>query len=271
MPEFQPIGAITGRLFTDQIDQSQPKRQASADFWRDLNNDLNAARTPAEKDAVWQRYATAQADAKLTRRQRRGSTLEPVKFRPLDRNQRARLIFLAERLDANTRQPKQHGGCLKRTGLQVLRVLLFHFHNVANGRCDPSLDSIAAAAGMARSTVVEALKRLEAAGILERIRRARWIRQSGRMRCVQWSNAYRLNVPTRYRQDEGDFASLAPAPASESGNRPPTTSAHNNKLGGGGYGDICPELQRALARLGNAIADRAEAENPSQQQGLAPA
>jgi DNA-binding transcriptional MocR family regulator len=150
-------------------------------------------------------------------------------------------------------------------------VLLFHFHNVANGRCDPSLDTLAAAAGMARSTVVEALKRLEAAGILERIRRARWIRQAGRKRCVQWSNAYRLNVPTCYRHDEGDFAVPALTTASESGNRPPTTSAHNKKLGGEGYGEICPELQRALARLGNAIADKAEAENPSLQQGVAPA
>jgi DNA-binding MarR family transcriptional regulator len=271
MPEFQPIGTITEHLFTSQTDQPQPKRPASADFWRDLDKDLKAARTPEEQEAVWQRYTAEQANARPTRRQRRGSTLEPVKFRPLDRNQRARLIFLAERLDANTRKPRQHGGCLKRTGLQVLRVLLFHFHNVATGRCDPSLDTIAAAAGMARSTVVDALKRLETAGILERIRRARWIRQAGRKRCVQWSNAYLLNVPTCYRQDEGNFAVSAPATASESGNRPPTTSAHNNKLGSGGYGEICPELQRALARLGNAIADKAEAENPSLQQGVAPA
>jgi DNA-binding MarR family transcriptional regulator len=240
MPEFQPIGTITGRLFTDQTDRPEPQRPASADFWCDLDKDLKAARTPEEQEAVWQRYATGQADTRPPRRQRRSSTLEPVKFRPLDRNQRARLIFLAERLDANTHKPKQHGGCLKRTGLQVLRVLLFHFHNVASGRCDPSLDTLAAAAGMARSTVVDALKRLEEAGILERIRRARWIRQAGRKRCVQWSNAYRLNVPTRYRQDEGNFAVSAPATASESGNRPLTTSAHNNKLGGGGMARSAP-------------------------------
>jgi DNA-binding MarR family transcriptional regulator len=270
MPEFQPIGTITEHLFTSQTDRPEPKRQASGDLWRDLDKDLKAARTPEEKEAVWQRYASEQANTQPTRRQRRGSTLEPVQFRPLDRNQRARLIFLAERLDAQTKKKGKHGGCLKRTGLQVLRVLLFHFHNVANGRCDPSLDTIAAAAGMARSTVVDALKRLETAGILERIRRARWIRQAGRKRCVQWSNAYLLNVPTCYRQDEGNFTVSLPATASESGNRSPTTSAHNNKLGGGGYGDMCPELQRALARLGNAIAEKAEAENPSLQQGLAP-
>jgi DNA-binding MarR family transcriptional regulator len=271
MPEFQPIGAITERLFTSQTDRPEPQRPASADFWCDLDNDLKAARTPEEREAVWQRYTAEQAGTRPTRRQRRGSTLEPVKFRPLDRNQRARLIFLAERLDAQTKKKGKHGGCLKRTGLQVLRVLLFHFHNVATGRCDPSLDTLAAAAGMARSTVVDALKRLEAAGILERIRRARWIRQDGRKRCVQWSNAYRLNVPTCYRQNEGDFALPPPAPASESGNRPPTTAANNKKLAGGGYGEICPELQRALARLGNAIADKAEAENPSLQQSVAPA
>ena len=110
MPEFQPIGTITEHLFTSRTGRPEPKRQASPEVWRDLDNDLKAARTPEEKEAVWQRYATEQAGTRPTRRQRRSSTLEPVKFRPLDRNQRARLIFLAERLDANTRQPKQHGG-----------------------------------------------------------------------------------------------------------------------------------------------------------------
>ena len=100
----------------------------------------------------------------------------------IDRNARARLMVHAEALDRRTHQPGQHGGCLKRTALAVLRALLFHFANVITGRCDPSFDTLARAAGVARSTVAVALGRLEAAGLLERVRR-----QVGMRR---FSNAY---------------------------------------------------------------------------------
>ncbi len=100
----------------------------------------------------------------------------------LDRNARARLMVHAEALDRRTHLPGQHGGVLKRTGLAVLKALLFGFANVATGRCDPSFDTLARAAGVARSTVAVALGRLETAGLLERIRR-----QVG---LVRHSNAY---------------------------------------------------------------------------------
>jgi DNA-binding MarR family transcriptional regulator len=249
----EQLGTIVERVI-DQTDRPEPKRQPGRGFWRDFNDELKTAKTPEEAEAVWARYAAERSGTTPNRRQRRGSTLDPVKFRPLNREQRARLIFLAERLDANTREARKHGGCLKRTGLQVLRVLLFHFHNVASGRCDPSLETIAKAAGMARSTVVKALTRLEAAGILERIRRARWIRQNGRKRCVQWSNAYLLNVPLCYRKEEGDFANSAKS--SETGNRPVTTAADRKN-----QPPMPADLAAALARLGNAMAERAEMEN----------
>jgi DNA-binding MarR family transcriptional regulator len=249
----EQIGAVIERVL-DPATRPKPESQPSREFWKDFNEDLKAAKTPEEKDAVWRRYAEAKTDFRPNRRQRRASTLDPVKFRPLTREQRARLIFLAEKMDANTREPRKHGGCLKRTGLQVLRILLFHFHNVASGRCDPSLDTIAKAAGMARSTVVEALNRLEAAGIIERIRRAQWKRVDGRKRCVQWSNAYLLNVPNCYRKDEGDYA--ISGKCSETGNRPPTTAA-----GIKNQPPMPADLAASLARLGNAIAARAEMEN----------
>ncbi len=100
----------------------------------------------------------------------------------LDRNARARLLFHAEALDRRTRLPGQHGGVLKRTGLAVLRALLFGFANVVTARCDPSFDTLARASGCSRSTVAVALGRLEAAGLVERVRR-----QVGR---VRYSNAY---------------------------------------------------------------------------------
>jgi DNA-binding transcriptional ArsR family regulator len=104
----------------------------------------------------------------------------------LDRNARARLMVHAEALDRRTRRPGQHGGILKRTGLAVLNALLFGFANVATGRCDPSFDTLARAAGVARSTVAVALRRLEAAGLLERVRR-----QAG---MIRYSNAYRFRA-----------------------------------------------------------------------------
>ncbi len=102
----------------------------------------------------------------------------------IDRNARARLMVHAEALDRRTRLPGQHGGVLKRTGLAVLKALLFGFCNVVTARCDPSFDTLARASGCARSTVAVALGRLEAAGLLERVRR-----QVGMRR---FSNAYRF-------------------------------------------------------------------------------
>ena len=100
----------------------------------------------------------------------------------LDRNARARLMVHAEALDRRTRLPGQHGGVLKRTGLAVLKALLFGFANVITGRCDPGYGTLATAAGVARSTAAVALRRLEDAGLLTRIRR-----QVG---LIRHSNAY---------------------------------------------------------------------------------
>jgi DNA-binding Lrp family transcriptional regulator len=247
----EQIAAVIERVI-DPATRPTPERQPSLVFWKDLNEDLKDAKTPEEKEAVWKRYADEKSNIKPNRRQRRGSTLDPVKFRPLTREQRARLIFLAEQMDANTKERSKHGGCLKRTGLQVLRVLLFHYHNVHTGRCDPSYEAIAKAAGMSRSAVAEALNRLEAAGIITRIRRARWDRRNGRKCCVQWSNAYLLDLPKGYRKTEISWYE-----ASKSGKRTGTTAAPKKKEVGN-LRDIDPELQRALARLGNVIADREE-------------
>jgi hypothetical protein len=108
----------------------------------------------------------------------------------LDRNLRARIMFLAEALDRRTHLPGQHGGCLKRTGLAVFKALLYGFHNAVTGRCDPSLDTLARMAGVARSTCTLALKRLEAAGLVRRIARWRAVAANGGLVVLQLSNAY---------------------------------------------------------------------------------
>jgi AraC-like DNA-binding protein len=108
----------------------------------------------------------------------------------IDRNARARLIWKAEALDRRTHEPGRHGGRLRRTGVQVLRTLLLGFANAVTGRCDPSLDALARLAGMARSTVAEALNRLEAEGLVRRVQRRRAVRANGGVVVVQISNVY---------------------------------------------------------------------------------
>jgi DNA-binding transcriptional MocR family regulator len=107
----------------------------------------------------------------------------------LDRNARARLIYFAEALDRRTHQPGRHGGVLRRTGLAVLKALVFGFLG-RGGRCDPSLETLARMAGVARSTACEALKRLEAAGLVRRVARWRAVAANGGLVVLQLSNSY---------------------------------------------------------------------------------
>ncbi len=129
----------------------------------------------------------------------------------MDRNARARLIYLAEALDRRTHQPGRHGGVLRRTGLAVLKALIFCFLG-PSGRCDPSLESLAQIAGCARSAVIEALKRLEAAGLVQRIGRWRAVAANGGLVVVQLSNAYLFPM--------ADAAHKPP----ETGSRPQSTT-----------------------------------------------
>ncbi len=108
----------------------------------------------------------------------------------IDRNARARLLFHAEALDRRTRLPGQHGGVLKRTGLAVLRWLLFERLNPASGRCDPSHADIAAGANINKDTVRHALARLAGAGFLTITPRRATVHVRGRPLEVQWRNAY---------------------------------------------------------------------------------
>ena len=85
---------------------------------------------------------------------------------PLDRNQKVRIKAYAGAWDRQHRQPGQRGGALGRAALDVLRCLLWVHHNAKTGCCFPSYETIAAKAGCARSTVGEAIKALEFAGVL---------------------------------------------------------------------------------------------------------
>jgi hypothetical protein len=123
---------------------------------------------------------------------------------PLDRNAKCRIQAYARAWTARNRQPGQHKGPITRAFLDVLQALLWGFHNSRFGICFPSYERIAEKAGCARSTVAEALRVLEWAGVLtwqHRIARIReactdlFGRTTWRWRVIRTSNAYAFRDP----------------------------------------------------------------------------
>jgi helix-turn-helix protein len=143
---------------------------------------------------------------------RREKVFGPGRAVPLDRNAKARITAYARAWDRRYRQPGQRGGALGRAALDVLTALLWVFHNARSGCCFPSYDTIAAKAGCARSTVAEAIKALEFAGVLTWQNRLVRIRErcqdlfghdGWRWRVIRTSNAYvlidpQVAVPARF-------------------------------------------------------------------------
>jgi hypothetical protein len=98
----------------------------------------------------------------------------------------------------------ERGGALGRAALDVLGALLWVFHNARSGVCFPSYERIAERSGCARSTVAEAIKALEWAGVLtwqNRITRIRerctdlFGRDGWRWRVIRTSNCYQFRDP----------------------------------------------------------------------------
>ena len=123
---------------------------------------------------------------------------------PLDRNAKARILAYAKAWSARHKQPRQHKGPITRAFLEVLEALLWGFHNARTGCCFPSYEAIAAKAECARSTVAEALKALEWAGVLTWQNRITYIlvrerdlfgRWASRRRVIRTSNAYVFRDP----------------------------------------------------------------------------
>src|SRR6478672_9033374 len=189
-------------------------------------------------------------------RRRREKVFGPGRAVPLDRNAKARILVYARAWGARHRQPGQHKGPITRAFLEVLEALLWGFHNARTGCCFPSYEAIAAQAECARSTVAEALKALEWAGVLtwqNRIARiqvrerdlfGRW---ASRWRVIRTSNAYVFCDPQQH--PEG-------VPASKPENPPGTQN--QEILSPVLAPAIDPEspLERALQHLGGAIKAR---------------
>lgn len=94
----------------------------------------------------------------------------------------------------------------------VLGALLWGFHNAATGKCFPSYETIAEKAECARSTVYEAIRALEDAGILSWVNRIARIREwwgadlfgkpQPRWRVIRTSNAYAFVDPGARKAEE---------------------------------------------------------------------
>ncbi len=111
--------------------------------------------------------------------------------RPIDRNDRARLLFLAK--------AARRRGDLTRAAIEIFEALIYRFANLRDGRCFPSYARLADAAGCAARTVGRCLPDLERLGLIAWIHRLRRLREpvaglagigATDWRVVRTSNAY---------------------------------------------------------------------------------
>ena len=187
---------------------------------------------------------------------RREKVFGPGRAVPLDRNAKARIAAYARTWSARNRLPGQHKGPITRTFLDVLTALLWGFHNSRTGCCFPSYEAIAAKTECARSTVAEALKALEWAGVITWQHRITRIRErcrdlfggeGWRWRVIRTSNAYVFRDP---------LAVNSRGVSSKSENRTGTLNQEVLNPFPAAPRDTNSPLERALARFGAAVQQR---------------
>ena len=187
-------------------------------------------------------------------RPRREKVFGDGRPRPLDRNAKVRVMTLARALMRRTEKGKAYGPITAKA-LAVLEALLWGFHNARSGLCFPSYEKIAERAGCARSTVAEAIKALEDAGLLTWVNRLKRVRERCRdlfghsgslVRVLRTSNGYRFNDPKgeaeRGSPSKSDFPSGTPIQDFSS-----STAPHAPPL------DPDSPLSLALLQLGKAV------------------
>jgi hypothetical protein len=188
-------------------------------------------------------------------RSRREKVFGPGRTVPLDRNAKARIAAYARAWSARHRQPgQQHGGPITHAAQRVLAALLWQFHNASTGCCFPSYERIAEKAECARSTVAEALRVLEWAGVLSWQHRIARIREActdlfgrtvWRWRVIRTSNAYVFRDPQ---------ATVSAGIPSKSENRTGTQNQEVLDPVPAPAIDPTSPLERALARFAAALA-----------------
>jgi DNA-binding transcriptional ArsR family regulator len=157
-------------------------------------------------------------------RRRREKVFGDGRPRSLDRNAKVRIMHRARALSRRTEKGK-HYGIITAKAIDVLKALLWSFHNARSGLCFPSYEKIAEAAGCARSTVGEHIKALEEAGLLTWVNRIVRIRErcedlfghmGSRWRIIRTSNAYELRDPLPQAAGSGAFSSKSEFPSGTS-------------------------------------------------------
>lgn len=120
---------------------------------------------------------------------------------PLDREAKVRIMHLARCLKRRT-EPGKHYGSITGKAVDVLHALVWLIHDGRSGQCNPSYETIAGKAACARSTVCEAIRMLELAGVLSWVNRIHRIRDRAPdlfggavWRVVRTSNAYVFRDP----------------------------------------------------------------------------
>ena len=126
------------------------------------------------------------------------------RLRALNRNAKVRIMHWARCLSRRTEKGRAYGSITAKA-LAVLEALLWAFHNARSGFCFPSYETIAGAAHCARSTVAEAIRALEDAGVLTWVQRIKRVREpcpdllgddGWRWRVLRTSNSYAFADPS---------------------------------------------------------------------------
>jgi len=194
-------------------------------------------------------------------RPRREKVFGDGRPRSLDRNAKARIMTFARALMRRTEKGKAYGAVTAKA-LAVLEALLWGFHNARSGLCFPSYATIAERAGCARSTVAEAIKALEDAGLLTWVNRIVRIRErcedlfghlGSRVRVIRTSNGYRFNDPKGMASKGFPSKSDFPSGTSIQESIPVPATPAPLKI------DPTTDLGATLLRLQSAIRSKAEA------------
>jgi hypothetical protein len=138
----------------------------------------------------------------------------------------------------------------------VLGALLWGFHNSRSGVCFPSYERIAEKAECARSTVAEALKALEWAGVLTWQHRITRIHVRERDLFGQWASRWGVIRTSNAYVFSDPKPQLAGAFACKSENPPRTQNQELNLLRPAHTPDPDSPLERALRHLGAGIEGR---------------
>ena len=192
-----------------------------------------------------------------------------IEWPRIQRSDAYRWYRLARAYNRDHAPADRYGGLLGSAALRVFEALIFDFLNFGDGRLDPAYEQIARRAGLARSTVAIALRRLKELHLIDWTRRCTTDQVDGQFILRQVSNAYRLLSPSSwlgYKPAPGDDGPPVPV---EWGQRPPLpdqlAQAAATAAAGGELrtvvrdlaADPSDKLAQALAELGRAI-DAAE-------------